>query len=196
MVHIISSHESYKAEYKYNKDACQQDRPKGVTQCADGTAQQQEQEEVQQKYFDIPKDLKMGYLALLAAMQADRARGLICEIKCRLCPDTKFNKWGEFKRHCEDTEAHPLTIYFCEYCGDYFVRSDACQQHRSKRPRQCLEGMLMEADAKRRATQREHNRFIRRLEEYLTTGEDSIEMSFSKTIKDLYPDSSKKRTRR
>ena len=31
MVHIISSHGSYKAEYKYNKDACQQDRPKGVT---------------------------------------------------------------------------------------------------------------------------------------------------------------------
>ena len=31
MVHIISSHKSYKAEYKYNRDACQQDRPKGVT---------------------------------------------------------------------------------------------------------------------------------------------------------------------
>ena len=31
VVHIISSHESYKAEYKYNRDACQQDRPKGVT---------------------------------------------------------------------------------------------------------------------------------------------------------------------
>ena len=32
MVHIISSHESYKAEYKYIRDACQQDRPKGVTE--------------------------------------------------------------------------------------------------------------------------------------------------------------------
>ena len=31
MVHIISSHESYKAEYKYIRDACQQDRPKDVT---------------------------------------------------------------------------------------------------------------------------------------------------------------------
>ena len=31
MVHIISSHESYKAEYKYIRDVCQQDRPKGVT---------------------------------------------------------------------------------------------------------------------------------------------------------------------
>ena len=31
MVHIISSHESYIAEYKYIRDTCQQDRPKGVT---------------------------------------------------------------------------------------------------------------------------------------------------------------------
>ena len=31
MVHISSSHELYKAEYKYIRDTCQQDRPKGVT---------------------------------------------------------------------------------------------------------------------------------------------------------------------
>ena len=31
MVHISSSHESYKAEYKYIRDMCQQDRPKGIT---------------------------------------------------------------------------------------------------------------------------------------------------------------------
>ena len=31
MVHIISSHESYIAEYKYIGDMCQQDRPKGIT---------------------------------------------------------------------------------------------------------------------------------------------------------------------
>ena len=32
MVHIIRSHKSYKAEYKYIRDMCQQDRPKGVTE--------------------------------------------------------------------------------------------------------------------------------------------------------------------
>ena len=31
VVHIISSHKSYIAEYKYIGDTCQQDRPKGVT---------------------------------------------------------------------------------------------------------------------------------------------------------------------
>jgi hypothetical protein len=34
-----------------------------------------------------------------------------------------------------------------------------------------------------------------KLEGYLTTGEEDIGMSFSKTIKDMYPDSSKKRIR-
>ena len=31
MVHISSSHELYIAEYKYIRDTCQQDRPKGIT---------------------------------------------------------------------------------------------------------------------------------------------------------------------
>ena len=31
VVHIISSHELYIAEYKYIRDMCQQDRPKGIT---------------------------------------------------------------------------------------------------------------------------------------------------------------------
>ena len=31
VVHIIRSHKSYKAEYKYIRDTCQRDRPKGVT---------------------------------------------------------------------------------------------------------------------------------------------------------------------
>ena len=31
MVHIIRSHKSYKAEYKYIRGTCQQDRPKGIT---------------------------------------------------------------------------------------------------------------------------------------------------------------------
>jgi hypothetical protein len=44
------------------------------------------------------------------------------------------------------------------------------------------------ADAKRRA----HDMFIGRLEGYLTSGEEDIGMSFMKTVKDMYPNSSKK----
>jgi hypothetical protein len=156
--------------------------------------QQHQQEEVQQESFEIPRDLNMWCQALLVATQTDWARGAVREIKCRLCPAARFKKWHQFKRHCDCTEKHPLSIYFCKYCGDYFARSDACQRHCKDRPRKCLEATPGEADAKRRATQRVHNEFIRRLEGYLTTGED-IGMSFSKTIKDMYPNSSKKRIR-
>jgi hypothetical protein len=157
--------------------------------------QQQQQEQEQEEGFEIPKDLRTGYRGLLVATQADWTRGAVREIKCRLCPDAEFKKWGEFKRHCECTETHPLTIYFCEYCGDYFARSDSCQRHCENRPPGCLRATPDEADAKRTATQREHDEFIRRLEGYLTTGEEDIGVSFSKTIKDMYPKSSKKRIR-
>jgi hypothetical protein len=132
----------------------------------------------QQEGFEIPKDLKTGYQALLVAAQADWARGAVCEIKCRLCPDAKFKKWGEFKRHCDCTEAHPLTIHFCVYCGVHFARSDACQRHYENRPPKCLQVEPKEADAKRGATQRVHDEFIERLEGYLITGEEDVGLSF------------------
>ena len=156
--------------------------------------QQQQQAEEEEEYFEIPKHLKTVYQALLAATQADWERGAVREIKCRLCPGTKFNKWGGFKRHCDCTETHPLKIYFCEHCGDYFARSDSCQRHCENRPPECLRATPEKAEAKRRATEREHDAFIRRLKGYLTTGED-VGKPFSKAIKDVYPDSSKKRIR-
>jgi hypothetical protein len=163
-----------------------------VVQGIDSTVLQQQQEK---EGYEIPEDFKTGYRALLVATQADRARGAVREIKCRLCPDTKFKKWGKFKRHCDCAETHPLTIYFCEYCGDYFARSDSCQRHCENRPAECLRVSPEKADEKRRATQREHDEFISRLEGYLTTGKEDIERPFSKIIKDMYPDSSKKRSR-
>jgi len=149
----------------------------------------------EEEYFEIPKDFKTGYQALLVATQADRARGAVRDIKCRLCPDAKFKKWGEFKRHCDCTETHPLTIHFCGRCGDYFARSDACQRHYESRLPKCLQVGPSKADAKRTATQRAHHEFIERLEAYLTTGEEDVGMSFTRIIKDMYPDSSKKRIR-
>jgi hypothetical protein len=158
--------------------------------------QQQQQEEVQREYFEIPKNLKIGYRSLLMATQADRARGAVHEIRCRLCPQATFKKWGDFKRHSDCTETHPLSIYFCEDCGDHFARSDSCQRHRGHRPPECLQVTPEKAEAKRSATQTAHDAFIARLREYLTTGKEYIGMSFSKTVKDMYPDSSKKRISR
>jgi hypothetical protein len=90
-------------------------------------------------------------------------------------------------------ETHPLTIHFCQHCGNYFARSDACQRHCKNRLDKCLRVKPEIANAKRRATQRAHDEFIGRLEGYLTTGEGDIGMSFSNVVKDMYPNSSKKR---
>jgi hypothetical protein len=158
----------------------------------DSTTPQQQQE---QEYFEIPKNLRTGYQSLLLATQADRVRGAVREIKCRLCREVKFKNWGDFKRHCNCTETHPLTIYFCDHCGDYFARSDSCQRHGENRPAECLRVTPENAGAKRRATQRAHDDFIEKLRSYLTTGKEDIGMSFTKTIKDMYPKSSKKRIR-
>jgi hypothetical protein len=167
-----------------------------VMQGIDSTVPRQQQEE--EEYFEIPNDFETGYKALLLATQADRARGAVLEIKCRLCPKAKFKTWAQFKRHCDSVETHPLTIYFCKYCGQHFARSDSRDRHSETWPSGCPQATSEEADAKCRETQRVHEAFTGKLKGYLTrsVGEVDIMTPFWKTIKDKYPKSSKKRVRR
>ncbi len=144
----------------------------------------QQQEEAQQEYFEIPRNFKPGFKALLAT-QTDSACETVREIKCRLCPDAKFKKWSDFMRHCKCSEIHPLTIYFCNYCGDHFGRSDACRRHCNHRPAECLQVAPEEADKKRRVIQQAHDEYIKRLSEGDTR-------SFSQIIKEMFPSSSKR----
>jgi hypothetical protein len=155
--------------------------------------QQQQQEEAENEYFQFPRKFKPGYKALLAATQADWARGSIREIKCRRCPDATFRTWEDFKRHCDTTETHPLKITFCNVCGDFFARRDSLKRHHKYQPAECTSVTLEKANEKRRVTQRVHDEFIARLEEFLTTGEEDVEMPFSQIIKEMYPESLKKR---
>jgi hypothetical protein len=158
----------------------------------DTTVRQDQQDEVEQEcLFKIPKGFTEEYQALLVATRADLARGTIREIKCRLCPNTKFNEWGQFKRHCDCTESHPLKISFCEYCGDYFARSDSCQRHRENRPAQCRRVSPERAATKRKETLKAHREFLKIIID--SAGEEVIGMPFSKTMKGICPDSSKKR---
>jgi hypothetical protein len=153
----------------------------------------QQQQEAKDEHFKIPKKFKMGHKALLASTQADWARGAIREIKCRLCPDTKLKTWEDFKRHCDTMEAHPLKISFCDDCGDFFARIDLLGRHRKNPPPECLSVTPEKAGTKRRETQKAHDEFRARLEEFLRTGE-GIGMPFSQITKGKYPESSKKRT--
>jgi hypothetical protein len=151
-----------------------------------------QQEEAGDQHFKIP-NLKKGYKTLLAATEADCALGRVQEIKCRLCPHASFRRWEDYKRHCDTAEAHPLRISFCERCGDYFARVDSLDRHRKKPPTGCLGTARERADAKRRETEKVHQRFIEKLDQCLSSGEE-VE-SFSLMIKDMYPDSSKKKKR-
>jgi len=74
--------------------------------------------------FEIPSDFE-GFSILLAVMEANWTHRAVDEIKCRLCPNSGFSKWDDFKRHCRTTEAHSLEILFCEHYGDFFARSDS-----------------------------------------------------------------------
>jgi hypothetical protein len=154
-----------------------------VARCTDSTVQKQE--EAQQEYFEIPRNLKPEFKVLLLATQTDLACETVHEIKCRLCPDAKFKKWSDFMRHCKCSEIHPLTIYFCDYCGDHFGRSDACRRHSNHRPPGCLQVAPEKADKKRRVIQQAHDEYIKGL-----SGGDT--RSFSQIIKELFPSSSKR----
>jgi hypothetical protein len=153
--------------------------------------QEQQQEDARDEYFKIPGKFKVGYKALLAATQDDWARGAIREIRCRLCPDTKFKTWEDFKRHCNTMEVHPLRISFCDKCGDFFARSDSLKRHFKNPPLECRSVTLARACVKRRETEKAHDKFRARLEGFWRTGED-IGKPFWHIIKDMYPKSSKK----
>ena len=88
--------------------------------------------------------------------------------------------------------AHPRKIYFCDDCGDFFARSDSLKRYRVHPPAECLDISPEKANEKRRMTQDTHDEFTARLEGCLGTGED-IGIPFSQIVKDMYPNSSKKR---
>jgi hypothetical protein len=162
-----------------------------VVQHSDSTVQQQLQQEEggnKDTKIRIPRKFEPVYMALLK----DLKDGMVPEIRCRLCPDTKLKTWEEFKRHCYTNEAHPLKISFCDSCGDYFARGDSLGRHRKTPPRECKEVKPEKAAEKRRETQLAHDKFLEMLEECLRTGKDIV-TPFSQIIKAKYPESSKKR---
>ena len=141
----------------------------------------------------IPTNLDKGYRTLLAATEADWGSGTIQAIMCRICPGTGFRTWERFKRHCDTAEAHPLTIAFCDHCGDFFARSDSLRRHRSKPPLRCRNAEPEKTEQKRWATERAHKEFKEELERCRKTGE-VIGMHFARVIKEMFPESSKKHT--
>ena len=158
--------------------------------------QQQQQEEEQEEEEEsvshkIPRILKPRHREFLVATEVELARGVVQDIKCRICPNAPLKTWEDFKRHCDTMEVHPLKISFCDLCGDFFARKDALVRHRKHPPAECKKVTPEEAAAKCRETKRAHVEFVGHLRECLRTGED-IGKGFTQIIKEKYPESSKK----
>jgi hypothetical protein len=164
-----------------------------------GSAEQRQQLEQERiKQLPFPKKFKPVHKALLAYTPQDWSAGGVDQIKCKLCPDTELKGWEEFKRHCCAAEAHPFKILFCDKCGDFFARSDSLERHCGNPPPECRRftpERCKEADKKREETQKSHDEFMERLKRFMETGEN-IGTPFCEIIKEMYPESSKKRTRR
>ena len=154
----------------------------------------EQEEDAKGTLFRIPKRLSERHSGLLDATAEDWGRAFVHELKCRLCPDAGFCNWEGFKRHCDQSEAHPCKLWFCEFCGDFFARIDSLKRHRKDRPPECLSVPPEVALAKRRATEKAHREFQERLGRGLKTGED-IGDPFSQIIIGMFPDSSKRGSR-
>ncbi|KAI0293562.1 hypothetical protein BC826DRAFT_1014842 [Russula brevipes] len=152
--------------------------------------------ERQQEAGPLPNPERLGkvYKALLEASTEDWARGAVRVLKCRLCPSADFGNWGDFKRHCRFSEAHPSEIVFCDSCGDFFARQDALDRHRKKPPRACVGVSPEMAAFKRKVTEVLHRLFLERLERCLKTKED-IGTPFAQVIQWTFPKSSKRGSR-
>jgi len=137
-------------------------------------------------YFKIPKRLSVMHRNFLEVTSDDLARETVRELKCRLCPEAGFRDWEGFKRHCEHGEAHPLEIWFCSHCGDFFARKDSLGRHQEKRPPECYKATPAEAEAKRTSVKKVHDDFKEKLEEHLRTNKGTL-TPFSQTIKDMFP---------
>ena len=144
--------------------------------------------------FHISKRLREDYKSFLTAMSEDFARGTLHELKCKLCPAADFTTWDDFTRHCKTTEAHPLEILFCDYCGTSFARRDSLNRHSRNRPPECRHVSPREAEDKRTETKRIHEEFKKNLKYYLETNGGNWR-PFAQIIREKYPDSSKKGSR-
>ena len=144
--------------------------------------------------FKITRRLGQRHRDLLRATSEDWAHGTVDVLKCRLCPNAAFANWEDYKRHCNFSEAHPLGIHFCKYCGDFFARTDSLKRHQTSRPPECLSTTPTEADVKRQATNKAYETFKNKLEGFLR-GEEEAGTPFGQIIKDLLPSTSKRGSR-
>jgi hypothetical protein len=104
---------------------------------------------------EIPANLSERERLMLQMTPAEKERGAVRVIKCKLCPKARLSSWVIFERHCKSWEKHPSEIRFCANCGDYFARSDSGKRHKEKRHQEaCHKTSQDEAKKKRENVER------------------------------------------
>ena len=127
---------------------------------------------------EIPGTLTERHRLMLLTTQAERERGGVRTIKCKLCPDMQFSKWATFRRHCKESEMHPLKLHYCDWCGDYFARIDSRNRHQKSKEDACRKTSHDDAMQKKEKVGRLFMSFAARLTCCLERGEE-IEPTFS-----------------
>ena len=165
---------------------------------SDSMVEQEEEEEynadegkleaMKHNIFCIPKRFDEKCKRFLKATSEDFTRGTLDALKCKLCPTASFSTWDDFVRHCKTTKSHPLKLFFCDDCGDFFARQDSLKRHCKNRPSRCFGVALHEAEEKRRETEIIHEQFKKNLDAYLKTNEGTW-TAFTQVIKEKYPGS-------
>ncbi|KAF8263327.1 hypothetical protein EI94DRAFT_1741154 [Lactarius quietus] len=122
---------------------------------------------------EIPDNLSERERLMLQMTQAEKERGAVRVIKCKLCPKPQFGTWVTFQRHCKSCEKHPSELKFCPRCGDYFGRPDSRIRHNDKKHQEaCLSTPQYEAMQKKEKVERLFKAFDARLTHCLKSGED------------------------
>ena len=142
----------------------------------------------------IPGKLTKRHRSMLLTTQAERERGGVRAIKCKLCPDAQFGSWATFRRHCKDCETHPLELHYCDLCGDYFARLDSRNRHQITKEEACRKTSHDDAKQKKEKVGRLFKAFGARLTHCLESGEGiwpTFSEAASRTLADTCDNTSK-----
>ena len=119
--------------------------------------------------YKIPCSLTLRQQLMLRITEDEARRGAVHSIKCKLCPKVVLRSWQCYQCHCDESEAHPIELNFCDRCGDHFARADSLKRH--ARGKNCHRRTQDNNEGVKKRINWHLNDFNTRMERSLRTGE-------------------------
>ena len=119
--------------------------------------------------YKIPGSLTLRQQLMLQITEDEARLGAVHSIKCKLCPKVALRSWQCYQRHCDESEAHPVELNFCDRCGDHFARADSLKRH--ARGKNCHRRTQDNNEGVKKRINWHLNDFNARMERSLRTGE-------------------------